>query len=857
MRLLLRLALRDVSRRFIQSALFVVGVALGVAMMVAIDVANGSATRAFNLSTTSITGKATHQVTGGPGGLSSEVYRALRVDLGLHESAPVVTEIVRAVGAEEPLRVLGVDPFAEPPFRTYLNAIEIESGSNAQGQAFDAVTAFIAQPGTAFISQTLAERLGIGIGGTLTVQAGIVTRDIRVVGILKPTDKASTQALDDLILTDISTAQDILHAEGRLTRIDLILPPERTAELEAVIRAILPNGAVLQPSSDAGGALSQMTAAFELNLQALSLLALVVGVFLIYNTVTFNVVQRRASLGILRALGATREQGFGSIVGEAVLLGAVGTVGGLGLGIIFGRGAVGLVAQTISNLYFTVSVQGISVESFTLIKGAFIGIAASVVAAAIPAYDATRTPPAGTMRRSDQEDSIRRLLPMITGAAALLIGLGAVLLMLPTTNLFISFGALFCVVVGGALFTPIALVLMMRVIEPILSRWFGILGRMAPRAVERSLSRTAVAVAALTIAISVIVGVSVMISSFRNTVADWLETTLGADIYISSPLQSTNRATVDIDPVVRQLVADTPGVVRVSTGRSVNVIAPEYPDLPPVNLQAIESDIAPNRGYVWQTVPDVIAALGEGKVMVSEPFAFRRGITPDHHSLTLLTDEGERTFDIVAVFYDYTTDQGQVIMMQSLYYTLWDDPYITATAAFIQDDADLTTVVDAIRERVAGYDLTVQANRELRTGVFEVFDNTFAITIALRLLATIVAFIGILSALLALQLENTRQYGVMRAVGMTPFQLWRFTLLQTGLMGGVAGLLALPIGLALAMVLLFVINVRSFGWTMQFYFIPNEFIQAFTVAVIASMAAGLYPAYRITRLAVARALRSE
>jgi len=857
MRLLLRLALRDVSRRFVQSALFVLGVALGVAMMVAIDVANGSATRAFNLSTTSITGKATHQVTGGPGGLSSEVYRTLRVDLGLRESAPVVTEIVRAAGAEEPLRVLGIDPFAEPPFRTYLNDIEIESGSNAQGQAFDAVTAFIAQPGTAFISQTLADRLGIGIGGSLTVQAGTVTREIRVVGILKPTDKASTQALDDLVLTDISTAQDILQAEGRLTRIDLILPSDRTLELEAAIRAVLPDGVILQPASDAGGALSQMTAAFELNLQALSLLALVVGVFLIYNTVTFNVVQRRASLGILRALGATREQVFGSIVGEALMLGAIGTLGGLGLGIIFGRGAVDLVAQTISNLYFTVSVQGISVEPFTLLKGAFIGIASSVIAAAIPAYDATRTPPAGTMRRSDQEDSIRRLLPLITGAAAVLIGLGAVLLVLPTTNLFISFGALFCVVVGGALFTPIALVLMMRAIEPLLSRWFGILGRMAPRAVERSLSRTAIAVAALTIAVSVIVGVSVMISSFRNTVADWLETTLGADIYISSPLQAVNRATVDIDPLVRQWVAETPGVARVSTGRNVNVVAPDYPDLPPVNLQAIEYDIAPDRGYVWTAVPDVTAALEAGAIMVSEPFAFRRGITPDQRTISLLTDEGARTFEIVAVFYDYTTDQGQVIMLQDLYYTLWDDPYITATAAYIEEGADLMTVVNAIRERLAGYDLSVQANRDLRTGVFEVFDDTFSITIALRLLATLVAFIGIFSALLALQLENTRQYGVMRAVGMTPFQLWRFTLLQTGLMGGVAGLLALPIGLALAMVLLFVINVRSFGWTMQFYFIPEEFVQAFAVAVVAAVVAGLYPAFRITRLAVARALRSE
>lgn len=854
---LLRLGLRDVSRRFIQSVLFVLGVALGVAMVVAIDVANGSATRAFTLSTTSITGNATHQISGGPGGLPSEVFRAVRVDLGLRDSAPVLTEYVRVEASAEPLRLLGVDPFAEPPFRTYLSEVEVESGTDADGQAFDAVVAFIAEPGTALLSETLAARLGVGIGGEFNVRAGTATSPLRVVGILKPTDRASTQALDDLILTDIATAQEVLRAEGRLSRIDLILPDEGLADSLAAIRAILPPGAVLQSSSDSGGALSQMTAAFELNLQALSLLALVVGVFLIYNTVTFNVVQRRASLGVLRALGATREQVFGSIIGEAVILGAVGTLAGLGLGVIFGRGAVGLVSQTISNLYFTVSVQGVNVEPFTLIKGALIGLAASIVAAAVPAYDATRTPPAGTMRRSDQEDAIRRLLPVITGGAAALIVVGVLLLALPTTDLFISFGALFCVVVGGALFTPAALVFAMRALEPLLSRMFGILGRMAPRAVERSLSRTAVAVAALTIAVSVIVGVSVMISSFRSTVADWLETTLGADIYISTPLMTANAATADVDPVVADLIAAVPGVERTATSRSVTVSAPDYPDLPPVNLQAIEYDISPDRGYVWTTTDDIAGAMEGGAVIVSEPFAFRRGIDLNSRTLTLLTDQGAQDFEVVGVFYDYTTDQGQVLILQDTYYALWDDPYLTAVAAYVTPDADIAAVVGSIRASVAGYDLTVQANRELRTGVFEVFDDTFAITVALRLLATVVAFIGILSALLALQLENTRQYGVMRATGMTPFQLWRFTLLQTGLMGGVAGVLALPIGLALSLVLLFVINVRSFGWTMQFYFATEEFTQAFAVAVVAALVAGLYPAYRMTRLAVARALRSE
>ena len=856
MRVLLRLAARDITRRFIQSVLFVLGVALGVAIIIAIDIANGSSSRAFELSTVSVTGRATHQVTGGPTGIPSSVYRDIRVGLGLRESAPVVSEYVRANDLGQPLRLLGVDPFAEPPFRTYLSEVEVDSGT---ATAFDAITAFIAEPGSVLIARSLADRLGIEAGDSITISAATSVVDARIVGILQPEDQVSSQALDDLILTDIATAQEILAAPGRITRIDLILPDEREAELLLDIRELLPQGVQIASVSSTGDTLSQMTAAFELNLQALSLLALVVGVFLIYNTVTFNVVQRRPTLGIMRALGATRRQIFASIIGESLALGAVGTLAGLGLGIIFGRAAVGLVAQTVSNLYFTVNVQSISVDAATLLKGAAVGILASVVAAVIPAYDATRTPPAGTLRRSDQEDTARRLVPILTGAAALMIVIGLILLVLPTRSLYISFGALFCIVVGGAFFTPAALIVFMRLAEPVLDRLFGILGRMAPRAVERSLSRTAVAVAALTIAVSVIVGVSVMISSFRSTVADWLTTTLGGDIFVSSPLSSPNASSVDVDPAIVRIVAETPGVREVSASRVTTVDAPDYPDLPAANLQAVDYDIAPNRGYVWNNAPDgdVPAAMRDGAVMVSEPFAFRREITPDRREITLMTDTGPRTFPIAAVFYDYATDQGQIVILRSIYDQYWDDPYITSLAAYIDEGMELSSVVEAVRERLSGYDLTAQANRDLREGVFEVFDDTFAITVALRLLATIVAFIGILSALLALQLENTRQYGVMRATGMTQGQVWRFTLLQTGLMGMVAGILALPIGLALAMVLLFVINVRSFGWTMQFYFSADEFLLAFAVAVIAALLAGLYPAFRITRLLTARALRSE
>lgn len=853
-RVILRLAGRYISRRLLQSVLFVFGVALGVAVVIAIDVANGSASRAFNLSTKSITGRATNQIIAGPGGLPSTLYNQIRLDLGIREAAPIVEQYVSSPDlGDQPLLLLGVDPFAEPPFRSYLTTVTVEGD---QQTAFEALNRFIAEPNTMLISGALAERYGVAAGDSITIRPRGRETSVLVVGVIQTEDGVSTQALDTLLLTDIATAQELVGQPGSISRIDLILPAGYDL---APLRDLLPVGATLTTPNEQNSALQQMTAAFELNLQALSLLALVVGIFLIYNTVTFSVVQRRGTIGILRALGATRGQIFTLILGEAILLGIVGVALGLGMGIIFGRAAVGLVAQTISDLYFAVDVQRVTVDPFTLVKGAGIGFLASIAAALVPSFDATRTPPIGTLRRSDSEAKTRRLLPLITLIALALCIMGIIVLALPTGSVFVSFIGLFAIVVGGALFTPTLLVVFMGAASPVTERIFGVLGRMAPRAVTRSLSRTAVAVAALTVAVSVIVGVSVMIASFRNSVADWLDNTLGADIYISPVSLTATRSTGDVDPALRDVVAAVDGVARISSGRQVNVAAPDYPNLPPVNLASGDGEVTDTRSFAWLTVPQEAywQALVDGGVMVSEPFALKRGITPEQDQLTLMTDSGAQTFTVIGVYYDYSTDQGTVFMTDNIYRQFYDDPYISTLAVFVSEDADPDATLARIREALAGTDLNARSNAALRASVFEVFERAFSITIALRLLATVVAFIGILSALLALQLEQTRQYGTMRAVGLTPGQLWRYTLIQTGLMGTTAGLLALPIGVALAIILIYVINVRSFGWTMQLLLTPNELLSAFAVAVLAALLAGVYPARKLTQLATARALRAE
>jgi putative ABC transport system permease protein len=396
----------------------------------------------------------------------------------------------------------------------------------------------------------------------------------------------------------------------------------------------------------------------------------------------------------------------------------------------------------------------------------------------------------------------------------------------------------------------------MAVMQPTLGRISGMLGRMAIRDVVSSLSRTAVAVAALMVAVSVTIGVGIMIGSFRQTVINWLEQSLIADIYVSPPSNVANRIDTVLDPALAAALATIPEIESITTFRSVQI------DLPtgPTTLVAIGGATERGRRALrFQQGGDAATweAWERGAVLISEPLAFRSGLGVGD-TLTVRTDRGLRDLPIAGVYYDYTSDRGVIRMNDTAYRSLWDDQAISSLAIYVRDGYDVEAVIDRVRTISAAYGtVLVNASRALREGTLVVFDRTFAITSVLQLLATIVAFIGILSALMALQLERTRELGVLRAVGLTPAQLWGVVLGQTGLMGLAAGLLAAPLGLVLALILTYVINKRSFGWTLELAVDPALFGQAFMVALIAAVLAGVWPALRMSQTSPAVALRDE
>lgn len=828
----------------------VLGVTLGVAVVIAVDLANESARRAFDLSADSVAGRATHQIVDGSQGIPDSVYVDLKRAGLAYPAAPVVAAYVSSpqLGGL-PLQLLGVDPFAEAPFRNFLGG----------GSAGGGLSAFFTVPGGVLISQPLAKRYGLetcpstNSNCRLELQINGFTRGAIIVGLLEPADDLSRRALDGLILADISTAQELTGMTGRLSSIDLILPEGTDT---AALESRLPPGVSLLPVAARSGAIEQMTAAFRLNLTALSLLALIVGLFLIYNTMTFSVVKRRPLFGTLRCLGVSRQEVFWLVVGEALAVGLAGSLLGALLGILLGQEAVQMVTQTINDLYFVVTVRGVQVPPESLVKGAALGVLATTLAAAFPAAEAARVPPRAALSRSGLESKAAGAVTLAgrAGFAAILIGL--LLLAVPSGGLGISFAGTLAVVTGFAALTPAVTRLLMRVAAR-LARGSGILGRMAPRNVVGALSRTSVAVAALMVAVSVTIGISLMVGSFRATVVAWLEQTLQGDVYISPPGVSGVQTGSVISPAVVEKLANEPGIARVDAIRVVEVSS-EYGT---ITLGATNNPLADGlRPFAAAdgTPAEMRAALAQGAMIVSEPLARRLGIPFTGGQVTLDTPAGERAFPVAGVYYDYGNTRGIALIDMDVYRGLWGDPAITALSLVLTEPADPDRFARALQDALTPLQqLQISPNKTLRDNALAVFDRTFAITSSLQGLATLVAFIGVLSALLSLQLEKARELGVLRAIGLTRQQLFRLVMLETGLMGGVAGILAMPTGFVLSLILIYIINRRAFGWTLQLEMAAAPFAQALGMAVLAALLAGLYPAYQMGRMAAAEALRGE
>jgi putative ABC transport system permease protein len=843
--LLWRTILRDRTR----SLITMLGVALGVAVALAIHLANEGVLRSFSAALDHVAGKTRLQVSAGEAGFDEAWFPSIVATPGVAQAAPIVQTATPVAGRPgELLLVLGVDVFSDGGIREY----------RGPTPALEDPLRLLSDPNAILLTAHYADAHGLGVGDPIHLLTPTGPKTFVVQGLLA--DQGAALAMDGrFAVLDIASAQLNFGKLGRLDRVDLVLDPGASPDrVASALRAVLPPEIIVERPEARNAQVERMLGSFQLNLFVLSLIALFVGAYLVYNTMSVSVVRQRSQIGILRGLGVSRAGILCAVSGEGALIGLAGSLLGVGLGLLLSRATLAMVSRTVSSLYAFVRPGPVEVPATLILEAILLGTGTSLLSAFLPALEATTISPRETLAAASRE---RRHRPWaLAGAGAALLLASYVLAQLGPVRgrpLF-GYGASLALLLGATLFCPTALLTLRRSLAPALTAARLLGGRLAAGNLGRGLRRNGVTVGAMVVGLAMLVSVSTMIHSFRRTVEVWVDQTIRADLYLSQASRLVKGADTRLPADILTAVRHVPGVAEADGFRGLRQNDGQGGSFV---LGAGDFGLMAKRGRLLfrrgESSSILLRARANDQVIVSETFAERYRVAEGDEAV--LHPPGKTlALRIAGVYYDYTTDGGLLVMDRDLFQRLWRDPWLNSVVVYLTPGADPETVRQAILERLASQGrIVIFSNRGLKQRILEIFDQTFAITYGLEAIALLVAVLGVLNALLASTLERTREIGILRSMGFARGGILRSILWEAGLMGGLANLLGTAAGLGLSLILIHVINKQSFGWTIQFSFPGRLLLEYALLTLGASLAAGLYPAWRASRLPIAEAVRYE
>ncbi len=893
--------LRFLRREPLRPAVAAFGVALGVAVVVAIRLANASSLQGFSAALDAMSGKVSVEITGAGAGVGEDDLARMGWLREYGAVSPVIEgdAIIRTGGDGEDgrpgpargelVRVLGVDMLRDRPLREY-RLLEVGGGSEPadawpgqdpgpareprEARAGSSPRAasptrqptaqeflsLLLDPHTIVLTAKFARRHDVAIGSRVRLIIGDREAAFTVRGLLR--EEGPGALLDgNVALMDIAAAQWALGRLGAVDRVDVQLrDPSAIDRAEREIAARLPAGLSAQRPARRGAQVERMLAAFHLNLTALSWVALLVGLFLVYNTVSASAIARRAEVGTLRALGVSRHAVLALFLGEAMLVALAGWIVGVGLGRLLADVAVGLTSATVSTLYITAAAAPPALRAADVLVALAIAVPLSLAAAALPALEASRVPPLAAIRGADRLETRFRLGGRRLLAPLVLLALGAWLARLPPIGglPLAGFASAFALVFGAAFLVPLVLFAVGRLGRRASGRLLGVAGTLANANLAGAIPRVAVPVAALAVSLSMMAAIAIMIGSFRDTVVYWVGQTLRADLFVAPGARTRGAGTAPLSEEVERLVSHHRLVAAVDRFRNTPIIVDDLPAM----LTAQDFGVVSARGsLVFKAPADGLArmreAAGRDEVVVSEPFANRHRLRVGE-AVALPTPAGPHRFVVVGIYYDYSSDRGVVAMDQRTYarhYGAWRP---TGLSVYVREGAGPEAVRDELLRAMApDQRVFIHTNASLRREVLRIFDATFAITYALEIIAILVAIMGVAGTLLTLILERRREIAMLRLVGAGRRQVRRMVVIEAVMIGAASQGVGLLVGVLLSLVLVFVINYQSFGWSIQFH-MPWAFLARMTLAVLLATAlAGLYPARLASRMHVAAEMGEE
>lgn len=786
--------------------LTVAGVALGVAAVIGIQILNRNALAAFTGGVEAVSDRADLTVTSLTPELDEALYPRVLGTPGVVAAWPLTRLDVCL--ADDPavfLEIVGLDVFA--PMGLALGEAAAAAGSGSGAELVAALT----EPGWVALSPAFAAERGWQVGDTLAVTSG--SRRVRLqVGALLDYQRTAPTASRKLAFMDIAQVQGLFGSAGQLGEIGVQLASG--AEPAAVSAALAARLGQEVQVLDAGGRRREaagLLAAFRLNLTALSLISLVVGLFLIYSSVQAALVRRRAEFGLLRALGATAGQVLAIILAEAALLGALGTALGLPLGWWVAKQGVATVSATLTNIYLLSEIERLTLPASLIWLAAAIGVGGALAGALLPALDMSRRHPRALLAPFTLHERTSRLAPRLALAA------------LP-------------------LLTPLFLrALCARV--PVARLGFAY----SLRNLALRLGTSAFALAALAVAVSMLIAVTLLIGSFRRTLETWIGETVRADIYVAGQSWTRAGGEAALDSALVEGLARFPGVAAAE--RVINVRARVYPSGRQVGLVGLMPDLEARGGVIplYRGTPaGMLAGLAAGGVSLSEPLARKEGLGIGD-SLALHTPTGVARLAVVAITFDYSSEAGRAMLHPTTLARLYGPRAPSNLALYLAPGVAPEATIDAIRAAHPGAPLSLRSDRVLRAEILDIFDQTFAVTRLLQALALLIAVCGISLTLIILARERVAELALYRCLGAQRRQLFAIFLGEGVGLGVFGALLGLAGGAGLAAILIFLINRAYFGWTIRAAWPGPEILRQLALILLAAVVASIYPALRASR----------
>jgi putative ABC transport system permease protein len=810
-----QLILRPLGRDLTRTILTLLSIALGVAVVIAIELSGDAATGSFESSLTTLVGKVDYEITANGG--VDEQYIAKLAALPVNARfSPVIEQPIQIPG-QGSTTLYGIDTIslATPGATAPFDPAGLET--------------------TAVISTALANRLHLKKGGHLlnfTIQT------------IAPDENNEWMAVD------IAAAQTLLNMYGKLDRIEVFAPNEN---IERQIKSVIPASWDVETPGARSEENRRMLRAFRWNLRILSYISLLVGAFLIYNTIAVSVVRRRTEIGILRALGTSSRGVLLIFLGEATMLGLLGSALGIALGRVLAAALLGMISDTVNALFATSTPGAIELSPASILAALFTGTAVAFASALIPAREAARVAPAEAMRQSivEHETRLHTRRDLTIAALAALIAYALCQFGPIDGRPVLGYVATLFAVIAAAMLAPAFVTAMIRILRTALKRLGGAAGLIAGRSLVASLSRTSIVVTALATAISMMVAVGVMVGSFRETVQVWLDEQLRADLYMRAQGPATAGINPPMPAAVEQIAEQTPGVAEVDVLRAFQF----HYEGTRATFAAAKMDILRRRRALRFLSGGLPNPTGD-QAIVTEPFAGKHHVhVGDVLRIPLGTQIAALT--VAGIYYDYSSDRGTVLTDRGTLLKYLPGQPVTNMAVYVQPGTDATKVRRDLETRLRDYPIVIAPNATLRRAAIEVFDRTFAVTWALEAVAIVVAMLGAANSLLALVLDRRREIGLIRYLGAATAQVRRMILMEAGLLGLLSGSLGLGLGMALSLVLIYVVNKQSFGWTIQFHPPALLLAGALLLVWIVTILAGVYPARFAAKLQPVEVIHEE